>query len=198
MGPLAILYQVKGFSSSLFYHPVDLHLFQRQIDKGVFFGGRWTPFGTCDDGTRLDLHYPPAIFEEERDQDEIFLLVFRGNQYIREDDDDSVRIKWNEFETYARSCVYLLLSTFLSSEKYPPLSFSFTSACASLMCHLQTPQSSSVVPGIGHEFPSAHPPPTHTPPSSPTSWVSDSCRLDKGLITPWICQALTSPASVSD
>lgn len=32
----------------------------------------------------------------------------------------------------------------------------------------------------------------------PTSLVSDSCRLDKGLIIPWICQALTSPMSSCD
>lgn len=34
-----------------------------------------------------------------------------------------------------------------------------------------------------------------SPSFSPTSLVSDSCRLDKGLIIPWICQALTSPMS---
>lgn len=34
-----------------------------------------------------------------------------------------------------------------------------------------------------------------SPSFSPTSLISDSCRLDKGLIIPWICQALTSPMS---
>lgn len=37
-----------------------------------------------------------------------------------------------------------------------------------------------------------------SPSSYPTSLVSDSCRLDKGLIIPWICQALTSPMSSCD
>lgn len=37
-----------------------------------------------------------------------------------------------------------------------------------------------------------------SPSFSPTSLVSDSCRLDKGLIIPWICQALTSPMSPCD
>lgn len=34
-----------------------------------------------------------------------------------------------------------------------------------------------------------------SPSFSPTGLISDSCRLDKGLIIPWICQALTSPMS---
>lgn len=34
-----------------------------------------------------------------------------------------------------------------------------------------------------------------SPSYSPTCLVRDSCRLDKGLIIPWICQALTSPMS---
>lgn len=34
-----------------------------------------------------------------------------------------------------------------------------------------------------------------SPSFSPTSLISDSCSLDKGLIIPWICQALTSPMS---
>lgn len=37
-----------------------------------------------------------------------------------------------------------------------------------------------------------------SPSFSPTSLESDSCRLDKGLIIPWICQALTSPMSSCD
>lgn len=37
-----------------------------------------------------------------------------------------------------------------------------------------------------------------SPSPSPTSLVSDSCWLDKGLIIPWICQALTSSMSSGD
>lgn len=47
----------QSLSSSLFHHPVDFHLFQRQKDEA--FGGERTAFGTnCNDGKRLNLHYP--------------------------------------------------------------------------------------------------------------------------------------------